>query len=249
MKLEIGMTVGLRRNKDKLEQYCSQAVNSLRDVGFTEPLHLFIEPGAEVHIPEGDNFEVHQNPEQYGCYRNFRCGLKYLTENTDGDWFLMLQDDAIWADNSYQILIDAMADPEKQNVGFLSPYTSKTMLSKSVRAKARKQKPGWHECTFYRGKFWGAVAVAFPRRSAERLENESKIYREHTHHRKLDVVMGHGIRELGLEILMAVPSMVEHVGAFSTLGRHKKFLNQFVRRGYLFQQSSDKKRKSRWSFW
>lgn len=243
------MTVGLRSNKGKLEQYCSQSVQSLRDAGFTEPLHLFVEPGAEVHIPKRDDFEVIDNPEQYGCYRNFRHGLKYLTDETDADWFLMLQDDAIWSDNSYEAFSAAITDTEKQRVGFLSPYTSKTMVAKSARSKRRESTITWHECSLFQGKFWGAVALAFPRESAERLENESRRFREHTHHRKLDQVLGYGMEELGLEMLMAVPSMVEHIGAFSTLGRHKKLFNQWARRGFLFQKTDKKNSKSRWSLW
>lgn len=238
--LVIGMTVGVRKNKDTVYDYCEKSAASLRKAGFTETLHCFTEPGAESHVPRPEQWqiELHKNKKRLGCFPNFRHSLKYLLDNTQSDWILMLQDDCIWRLDGAAIIQAAINDPELQEVGFLSPYTSKAMVAKD-KQKTEKywaERNAWLDCTFYNRAFWGAVAMLFPRKSAERMENESQRYRNHNHHRKLDVVVGNAIRrELELPIKVHVPSICDHIGSWSTLGRHRLKGNRWGRRGFLFR--------------
>lgn len=237
--LAIGMTVGVRNNKGTIYDYCEQAAFSLRRAGFTESLHCFVEPGAEQHIPNPSrwNITMHQNEQKLGCFKNFRHSLRFLTENTNADWILMLQDDCIWRLDGSVKIHEAINTPSLQTVGFLSPYTSKAMVpAPQQKASLWRDKSAWINAKFHNKAFWGAVAMLFPRDSAMKLESESKRYREHKHHRKLDVVVGNAIRrELEMPIKVHVPSLCDHIGSWSTLGRHRFRGNQWGRRGFLFR--------------
>jgi hypothetical protein len=243
--LAIGMTVGVRVNKEIVYDYCQQAVHSLREAGFPQVLHLFLEPGAARHIPEPRkklNLCLHQNEHKLGCFKNFCHGLRWLYENTEADWLLMLQDDAVWRKDGWSVMEKAINTAEFHDVGFLSPYTSKSMVNKVAKGRLKQVKrnrkvwENWEDARFHNRAFWGAVAMCFPREAARRLEHESKRYRTHKHHRKLDVVVGNAVRhELQLAIKVHVPSLVDHIGSWSTLGRHRFRGNQWGRRGFLFR--------------
>jgi hypothetical protein len=238
--LAIGMTVGLRRDSSTVYDYCTQAVHSLRQAGFSEELHCFTEPGAEVHIPAGGDFNlvVHKNPKTLGCFPNFRRSLKYLLDHTTASWIMMLQDDCVWRADGQTVIQAAINNPEYQGVGFLSPYTSKAMVPPEDKTVIEQwdNNNAWRTCHFHNRAFWGAVAMVFPRASALRMETKSQRYREHRHHRKLDVVVGNAMRvELQLPILVHVPSLCDHVGSWSTLGRHRLKSNKWGRRGFLFR--------------
>lgn len=238
-KLAIGMTVGLRRNKGVIYDYAEQAAFSLRQAGFAEELHCFTEPEAGMHMPRPKRWKakIHQNEEKLGCFPNFRHSLKYLLDNTDADWILMLQDDCIWRVDGSQRIHEAISDPKFADAGFLSPYTSKAMVEPDAREpKKWRSRNAWLPCRFHNNAFWGAVAMLFPRRSAQRMEDESERYRNHKHHRKLDVVVGNAMRrELELPIYVHVPSLCDHIGSWSTLGRHRFKGNKWGRRGFLFR--------------
>jgi hypothetical protein len=240
-KLAIGMTVGLRRNKGIVYDYCEQAAFSLRQAGFGETLHCFTEPeAAELHIPRPKRWgiQVHENEKKLGCFPNFRHGLKWLLDHTDADWLMMLQDDCTWRLDGAARIQEAINSKRFQSVGFLSPYTSKAMVQPRQREPAKKwhSNNAWLPCRFHNNAFWGAVAMLFPRASALKLETTSQRYRNHKHHRKLDVVVGNAMRvELKLDIFVHVPSLCDHVGSWSTLGRHRFKGNRWGRRGFMFR--------------
>jgi hypothetical protein len=245
-ELVIGMTVGRRSEAAEATGYTAAAIQSLRAAGFTQPLHVFCEPGAAAQLPPTGqhNTVVHMNAVQHGCFRNFRQGSRYLLEQTDAAWIMMLQDDGIWRADGWAHMQAAMLAPAHQAVGYLSPYTSPAMVVRRPPARRPKSKAApaapamaWRSCHFYNKSFWGAVAMCFPRQGLEKL-HASPRFVNHTHTRKLDVVVGNAIRrDLGLEILVAVPSLVDHIGKWSTLGRHKLRGIQWGRRGYAFKQA------------
>lgn len=242
MKLAIGMTVGVRRETKTVYDYCSQAVGSLRRVGFNEELHCFIEPGAEPHVPDHKRWNIvpHVNKSVLGCFQNFKHGLDWLLQQTDADWFLMLQDDCVWRADGSRLVHEAIERPDMQNAGFLSPYTSKAMVEESLRVPESRWATEnlWASCRFHNRAFWGAVSMLFPRQSATLMNTQSQRYLGHRHHRKLDVVVGNAMRaELNLPIYVHVPSLCEHIGSFSTLGRHRFKGNRWGRRGFLFRET------------
>jgi hypothetical protein len=247
--LAIGMTVGRRSEAAEATGYTATAIRSLRTAGFTQPLHVFCEPGAVPQLPPADqcNLVVHANAVQQGCFRNFRQGSSYLLSHTDADWIMMLQDDGIWRTDGWTHMQAALAAPPHQAVGYLSPYTSPAMVVRQPPVRRPKPKAGkaakvapvmsWRSCHFHNKSFWGAVAMCFPRQSLIQLHAAPR-FANHTHTRKLDVVVGNAIRrDLGLEILVAVPSLVDHIGKWSTLGRHKLRGIQWGRHGYAFKNA------------
>ena len=238
-RLAVGMTIGLRRVKGKTFNYAQQAITSFRTVGFTEPLHVFVEPGAEVHLPKSRyGLVVHSNKRKLGCFRNFKRAATHLTGCTDAEWLLLLQDDAIWRADGATLLYTALESFDAQSVGFISPYTSKAMIGKkhlAAFAKRRADSPvRWVPCKFYNNAFWGAVALCFPRASMLKMQAH-KRYTQHKHHRKLDVVVGNVMRDLRLPMFVALPSVVDHIGRWSTLGRHRLKSNQWGRHGFAFK--------------
>lgn len=250
--LAVGMTIGLRVELKKsgktVHDYARQAIASFREAGFQQPLHVFVEPGAKVHLPNAKRAGlcVHYNTEQRHCFGNFKHGAQFLIDETDADWILMLQDDAIWRKGSSALLQAAIDNPASRGAGFLSAYASKAMISKAHKERLTKDlqaKDGltqrWVQCDFYHKAFWGAVAMCFPRDSLVMMQTEGHRYRNHKHSRKLDVVVGNAIhRDLGLPIFMAVPSLVDHIGSWSTMGRHRFRGNQWGRRGFAFESKS-----------
>ena len=239
----LGMTVGARVDKGVAFQYCSEAIDSLRDAGFMEELHLFVEPGADIHVPndhEKHRLIVTQHKKNRGCFKNFHFGLDTLVTETTADWLFMIQDDCLWKPNSYALMQDVCNDPANQDVGFLSPYTSKSMIPFGKSKKTRKPMKGlapkgWVQHKFHNKAFWGAVCMVFPRQAAIDMLALPR-FKNHRHHRKLDVVIGNCTREMEKRGLIHVPSICDHIGDWSTLGRHRIKGNKWGRRGWGFKK-------------
>lgn len=227
--LAIGMTCCPRAPEGRPLDYTKRSILSFRKCGFREPLHLFCEPG-EILLPDPKANKLHRltNIETRGCFQNWRHGLTYLVENAPAKWYLMLQDDAIFSSRVPEKLDAAMRNTQLAKVGFLSPYTSPSMVH-------RHAKGGWVDAKFHNGSFWGAVAILLPHDSATYLLNcESFI--NHTHHRKIDIELGRCFKAANRRILMHVPSLLDHIGTWSTLGRHKIKNIAWGRRGFKFGQ-------------
>jgi len=243
----IGVTVGLRKGKkNNFFDYFDESLKSLRAAGFTPKVFAFCEPGAAIHVKDaaGDNVKVHNRKEKLGCFQNFRHGLKWLMRKQKSDWYLMLQDDCIWRSDGAAMFQSLINIPEHQGIGFLSPYTSRSMVTKTLQAecnnaikKKRAIKDRVVDCKFHGRAFWGAVAMAFPHASAVALDKHPR-YAKHPHQRKLDVCVGNTVRrELELDIRVCVPSLCDHIGAVSTYGRHKIKGNQWGRHGFCYREN------------
>jgi hypothetical protein len=242
----IGVTVGLRQGKGGRKfEYFQESLASLRNAGFTHTVFAFCEPGAHVHVPdpEKNNVKIHSRKQKLGCFQNFRHGLKWLMRKQRANWYLMLQDDCIWRSDGAAVFQQLINDPERENIGMLSPYTSRSMVPQNQQHRDKKTTAAGNvpadrvvSCKFYNKAFWGAVAMAFPHAAAVAMDKHPR-YANHPHQRKLDVCVGNTLRrELKLDIHMAVPSLCDHIGAISTYGRHKIKGNQWGRKGYRFRE-------------
>ncbi len=218
--LAIAMTTCPRK-----EAYAFRAVASLRAAGFTETLHVFAEPDSP-ELTQFANLTIHPAETKLGCFQNWRRAATWLYENLAEDWLMVLQDDVIWCHDACTQLGRAIHQPGLQAVGMLSPYTSKAMVPTGA-------KTGWLNAKFHNRAFWGALAVCMPRASLGSLLALDR-FRNHPHHRKVDVVIGNCFRDLGLAIKVHVPSLADHIGKISTLGRHKFLHNQWGRNGFRF---------------
>lgn len=228
--LAIGMTVAPRPGGGA---YYPEALRSLRAAGYSQPVHLFTEPGTPA-ADVGADILLHPNSVKRGCYKNWRHALtQLLVLEPAAEWLLMLQDDGVWRGDAHAKLQDGMA--RYPHVGFLSPYTSKAMLSvTSVRNIKVNRTDAWVPVKFHNKAFWGAVATCWPRAAVERLLACPRVV-NHDHHRKVDVVIGNACRDLGLPILVHAPSLANHIGKKSTIGRDKLIGNQWGRVGCGFR--------------
>lgn len=214
-----------------------RTIRSLRAAGFAQSVHLFAEPDAP-EVGSEPNTVFLRNQEQLGCYRNWKRALQWLVENTAADWMLLVQDDVVWRSDASDRIHQAIHCPALQEVGFLSPYTSPAMVPRFGRPAE-----GWIEARFpnwgywgYWGVrcFWGALALCLPRTSALALL-ACPVFKHHAHPRKLDSVVGRSFRELGKSCKVHVPSLADHIGEVSTLGRDGIKRNQWARCGYKFR--------------
>lgn len=222
--LTIGMTTAPRADPT-----VSRAVSSLREAGFSEPIHLFAEPGAE--IPPG--VIAHRNATRLGVVGNFKAALEALLARSSAPWILLVQDDVIWAQGSAAIVAQALRapPPERKPVGFFSPYTSLASLHPTRRSL--RHAPGWVSTAG--GRFWGACAVCLPRVTAERLLAHPR-FRDDRVNRYLDALLDASMRDLERPIYVYRPSLCDHIGATSTVSSDRdgkrSAVEEQMRRGF-----------------
>jgi hypothetical protein len=146
---------------------------------------------------------------------------------------MIVQDDVIYRDDTSHQLHKGINAPKLQEVGFLSPYASAAMVHPS-----HKPKKGWWPAFHGKGKgFWGALTLCMPRKSAIKLLNNQR-FKSHTHHRKVDVIVGNCFRDMHLDRRICLPSLCNHIGRVSTLGRHKIKGISHGRRGFRFREEA-----------
>jgi hypothetical protein len=236
MHISIGMTTAPRP-----EPYIGRAVTSLREAGFDRPVHFFAEPGSGftgVDLPPDS--VLWQSCTPLGCFPNWKWGLTVLADRAEpGDWIMLLQDDVIWRRDARKCLEDFLGCVPRTNLGFVSPYASVAMVSTRDKHDCAAS-PGqhWVPPSFHDSAFWGALALVFPVETARALL-EFPRFRNHTHTRKVDVLVGNCLKDMGRELWIAVPSLCDHIGAVSTLGRHRIKGIQWGRRGYGFRPDWD----------
>lgn len=236
MKLAIGMTTAPRE-----EPYVGRAYSSLRAAGFDQPLHLFLEPDSPFtnFEPDPDDVVRHFATTQLGCFLNWKRALSHLAYREDADWVMVLQDDVIWRRDGRAMVEAELPAWEAMGYrfGFASPYTSPAMVPFTKKDDYVVMGwEGWVAPEFHNNAFWGALAMIFSRESAQSLLTFDR-FRKHDHHRKVDVVVGNCMRDMGREMRVAVPSLCDHIGERSTLGRDKIKGIQWGRRGFAFDET------------
>lgn len=232
--LGIGITTAPRPGQ---ENYLQRTLTSARDAGFNEHIHIFAEPGAPaVKLP---SVTRHENRKKLGCFPNFANAVAYMAKQ-EVDWVLLLQDDVIFRDDAAEQLHREIATRDPKRTGFLSLYTNKSMRP----ATADGHEEQWHRPNFRLGTprkqgkgYWGALATCWSMQSLRKMQKHPR-YANHTHHRKVDVVIGFTCIELQLDVATYVPSLADHIGQKSTIGRDKVG-NQWGRYGKDFREKAD----------
>lgn len=218
--LAIGMTTAPRR-----QPTFERSIASLRAAGFHEEVHVFAEPETFSNVPVVSRTRVHVNAKKLGCFANWKTTLLYLLANTKTAWVMLLQDDAIWAPGAANVLRTMMCDPRAPKSGFLSAYTSSshTVVSKNFVDGWNETRAGWL--------FWGALALCMNREAAEALSKHSRFVK-HWDSKALDAVVGASMVDMCRPTYVHVPSLVDHIGVTSTIGRDREA--PAGRRGYRF---------------
>lgn len=203
-----------------------RALLSLRRAGFSEHVHVFAEPGAwsQIPRPHDERAVTHDHAVTLGCFENWRHTLTYLLEQTAAPWLLVVQDDAIWAPKSANTLRAATVTRNDLGTGFLSPYVNANDVPPG-------SVDGWNECRsgWY---LWGALALCIPRDAATALLQHPRFVK-HPVDQQVDAVVAASMLDLERPSYVHVPSLVDHVGATSTLG-HDDVASKL--RGYRFEE-------------
>jgi len=204
-----------------------RALASLRGAGFSEDVHLFAEPGTlarRLHpSAEHDRTIVHVNSSRRGCFGNWKQAITQLLLKTEARWLLVVQDDAIWAPGSADILRAQTSVRQASRTGFLSPYVTDKDAVESAFVD------GWNECRIG-WTFWGAIAFCVERTAAAELLRHPR-FAQHQGTQQVDAVVAASMLDLARPSFVHVPSLVDHVGNTSTVG-HDDVAGRL--RGYRF---------------
>jgi hypothetical protein len=233
MNLAIGMTTCKRPDYP----YIARSFSDLMKTGLINDnrrLQLFAEPEHDFDRVWPPHLrppwvDCHVAIEKLGCFPNWKRALTWLIANTDADWLMVVQDDVVYRSDVLARL-EAGAE-EFQFIGALSPYCSVAM----VEPESWDTVEGWGQARFYNNAFWGALTLCFSRSVAEALLAFPR-FRAHDHHRKIDVVVGNCLRDMGLPLIVHRPSLCDHIGERSTIGRDRIRGNAWGRRGLLWRQ-------------
>jgi len=209
-----------------------RAVRSVRKAGFTQDIHMFAEPEAlsdEDFVTLDKNLSVHRNISTMGCFGNWKTTAAWMAENTTEDWIMIMQDDLMWGPSAAATMQHAVDVFDPATTGVLSPYTSPAM----VPDRARKLRGCWVRSI--KRNYWGALAFCFPRQSLEYLLG-SPVFTSHRSSRQVDVVVGRVYYESSDKRwpIIHLPSIGQHIGAVSTIGRDKNPASRWGRCGFGF---------------
>jgi hypothetical protein len=226
------LTVGLQASP-RSRPLVDDTVRSFRHAGFPGPLTIFAEPDTQISFHNEVAYHFHPYP--HGAFQNWKALALHLLQTTSTPWLMLMQDDVQWRPRAAQVLHSAIAKFDPLRVGCLSPYTSAAMVPEF--AKRQSDVYQWVEAQFSNKAFIGAQALCFPRATLTRLVSHPDFL-AHTHHRKIDVLIGNLLRRrLQLPIRVHVPSLAEHSGwNCSTLGRDRIAGIQWSRKGFRFAE-------------
>lgn len=213
--------------------YLPTSLASFQAAGVPGPVHVFAEPGV---LPTAPDYTVwHAAERQYGCFPNWKRALLGLYA-LETDWLMVCQDDVIWRDDAASVISAALLKFQGDlSVGALSFYTSRKMVPNKDEAVPLSAE-GWAPARFHDNAFVGAQTLCFPRWAVTQLLATPRFV-NHDSSRKVDVLVGNAlVCDLGLKLLVHRPSVCEHIGDISTLGRHKIKGIQWGRRGFSFRK-------------
>jgi hypothetical protein len=203
--LAIGMITCRRAGVDVHE-----TIGQLRRGGFTEPVHLFCEPGTPPLRPLPDLI-AHPNPERLGALGNWRHCLGWLCEHTAADHLLVCEDDVAYARGARAAWERGLGLPGP--VGYWSLYTPRRDHPLVGHAA------GWVAAN--RGRdAWGTQSMCFPRAAAELLLRYPALAHEDQLAGPTDALVAQCFREARLPTYYHNPSLTDHLGRVSSVGHN-----------------------------
>jgi len=234
------VTTAPRRTDDGADcDYLQMTLDNLQRVGWPSqiPWHVVCDGGRTIAAGAAAQrgCRVSETPRRLGVYGAWRFAAEMLlTQYGPERCFLLLQDDVDFCDQIVGYVPQAMVQTARTcDVGCFSLYTSPAMVSPQHRSAH-----GFVPAALDRHSFWGALALLFPPYKLAALLATNRFI-QHSHSARLDVVVGNALtNDLGAPIYVHVPSLVEHRGAWSTIGRHRIKSIQTNRRGYQFERAA-----------
>lgn len=214
------VTVGIT-TAERSEPYLSRTLESLRNSSWSGGVYIRSEPGVVLPaLPDGSSIYI--NETRQGCFHNWHQAAWHLVEHSNTPWILLLQDDVIFAADVFAQLPAVLQRFDRPDVGFVSLYTNRAMAPTHIQ-------DGWGLANYRSDKgYWGALATCWRRDSLHAaLQTPALSQPELAHppgtasvmHRKIDVLIGRACLHLSLKIYTPLPSLVDHIGERSTIGR------------------------------
>jgi hypothetical protein len=229
MKWTIGITTAPRDQG----YYLDQTLKSLSGAGFDNPV-VFAEPGSI--IPPDFNGHVVKRRKKYGDWTNWATGLYelFLSEPST-DFFLMLEDDAL--------LSTGLRNYLEYSLPYLGEFASLNLYTSSKYFCSKKIRMFHNECQGKRT--WSTVAVVMSHNAVLSFFSDKDVQKHRffdifkvkegfwnvnasygmgrssevdcVGNTVKDAVIGQWAERLALPVFYHTPSLVEHIGEFSTL--------------------------------
>lgn len=179
-----------------------KTVQSMLDAGFQNPV-VFAEPDS----PDSELISVRWKS-QLKPFKSFVESSQWLLENTSSQWFLLCEDDVIFREGAADLI---RTYPMNSNQ-VLSLYVSSFQQGRVSRNE------GFHAVT---GDLHGSLAYLVHRESLVKIL-ESRTFRTWPGPARVDRAFSQAATECGVELVTHNPSLVQHIGAASTLNSRRK---------------------------
>ncbi|MEM8668091.1 MAG: hypothetical protein AAGG48_11275 [Planctomycetota bacterium] len=193
-------------------------VQSVIDAGWKQPV-LFID--GEVDLPHSLlGLDSCRRKHALGAFPNYVLSLLELfMRDPYAEAYVMIQDDAIFVPST------ATRDYLEQ---VLWPFDGPCIASLYCSKKYNQTNAGWH--LFPDNWIWGAVAFAFSNEAVRLIlqSPELQLHRKQPGRdglSKIDVVLGRIARSNSIPLIFPSPSLVQHIGAVSTIWDHARAVN------------------------
>lgn len=190
----------------------SRSLASLQLAGF-DPI-IFAEPDSDLSRVNGTT--VIQRHRRLGGWSNWFAALHHLV-SLNTDLILLCQDDVIYARNIRGYIESAWPIGAE----IVSFYCSAAYVA--APPFFQHTPPPWG--------IRGALTLAFPRQTAERMI-ESKLLRSYARQSAVDGIIGKWAKRQGVDVFFCCPSLADHIGDTSTI--HPKAPNAGTRRSSTF---------------
>ncbi|MDX1948720.1 MAG: glycosyltransferase family 2 protein [Pirellulaceae bacterium] len=186
----------------------------LRRAGFSQPIHLFEEPGAAAKLLPG--VFRHRNRRQLGMWPNWARAARFLLAETTARWLLICEDDLFASPAAARTLAKGLAKHDGPDFGLASLYTS----DHNARLHG-ETRPGWQPMLLGRNN-WGSLAYCFSRESLAAILATSPV-KNHDSPVGTDSLLGAACIAAGRRMLFHLPSLFAHAGGgISTMGTPDK---------------------------
>jgi len=188
----------------------NESIAEFRRGGFSEPLHIFCEPGTE-RIAITDQVVVHRNATIQGVVGNWTQCLRWLHANTSSSYLIVAEDDVIYCPSARRTLQHGI---ERISLfGYLSAYNPRRNEPLMLGRK------GWVELNRGRDS-WGTLCMCFSRDSAWQLIESGALDAEEQLRGPTDYAVADFFLRTGIPCFYHNPSLADHIGRISTVGHN-----------------------------
>lgn len=189
------------RTSHREQPTLQRTIESMQAAGFQFPL-VFAEPNSP-DIEDAIRWDQQKLP-----FRSFVGMCEWLLKNSNAHWFLLCEDDVIFADATADIIRSYPMKPEQS----LSLYVS------SFQQSRISDKAGFYAVS---GDLHGSLAYLVHRDSLRKIM-DSKTVTEWSRPDRVDRAYSQACTECGIELITHNPSLAQHTGETSTINRARK---------------------------